>query len=62
VLRIPWITHGAALVAVLVNGMTILDISYTLQNLIRSVVLLTAIVVDTLLNPRDEQTSQQGDI
>jgi ribose transport system permease protein len=32
------------------------------QNLTRSFVLLTAIVVDTLLNPRDEQTSQQGDI
>jgi ribose transport system permease protein len=53
---------GTALVAVLVNGMTIMDISYTSQNLIRSFILLSAIVVDTLLNPRDEQTSQQGDI
>ena len=25
-------------------------------------ILLTAIVIDTLLNPRDEQTAQQGDI
>jgi ribose transport system permease protein len=26
------------------------------------VILLAAIVVDTLLNPRDEQTAQHGDI
>jgi ribose transport system permease protein len=33
-----------------------------LQNLIKGVILLVAIIVDTLINPRDEQTSQQGDI
>jgi len=26
------------------------------------VILLVAIVVDSILNPRDEQTAQQGDI
>jgi len=26
------------------------------------VILLVAIIIDTVLNPRDEQTSQQGDI
>jgi len=26
------------------------------------VILLGAIVIDTLINPRDEQTAQQGDI
>ena len=35
--------------------------SYTAQNLIKGVVLL-AIVIDTILNPRNEQTAQQGDI
>jgi ribose transport system permease protein len=53
---------GTALVGILLNGMTILDIGYTAQNLIKSVILLGAIVIDTLINPRDEQTAQQGDI
>lgn len=53
---------GMLLVGVLLNGMTILNLSYTTQNLIRSLVLLAALVIDTFINPRDEQTSQQGDI
>ncbi|WP_323041317.1 ABC transporter permease [Gemmobacter sp.] len=53
---------GTALIGLLLNAMTILDISYTVQNLVKSAVLLAALVVDALLNPRDEQTSQQGDI
>lgn len=53
---------GTLFVGVLLNGMTILNIGYTTQNLIKGVVLLLAIVVDSLANPRDEQTSQQGDL
>jgi ribose transport system permease protein len=53
---------GTALVGILLNGMTILDIGYTAQNLIKSIILLGAIIIDTLINPRDEQTAQQGDI
>ena len=53
---------GTLLIGVLLNGMTIMNIQYTLQNVIKGVILLTAIVIDTLLNPRDEQTAQQGDI
>lgn len=55
---------GTLLVGVLLNGMTILDITYTSQNLIKSLILLLAIMVDSFINPRDEQTSQQsqGDI
>lgn len=53
---------GTLLIGVLLNGMTILDIQFTLQNVIKGVLLLTAIVIDTIINPRDEQTSQQGDI
>ena len=32
------------------------------ENLLKSSVLLAALIVDALINPRDEQTSQQGDI
>jgi ribose transport system permease protein len=55
---------GTLLVGVLLNGMTILDITYTTQNLVKSLILLLAITVDSFINPRDEQTSQQsqGDI
>jgi len=42
--------------------MTIMDIQYTMQNVIRSLILLIAIVLDSVINPRDEQTAQQGDI
>ena len=53
---------GTGLVGILVNGMTILSLSYSEQNLIKSVILLAAILIDSLINPRDEQTSQHGDI
>ena len=53
---------GTLLVGIMLNGMTIMNLDYTLQNLIKSTILLGALVVDTLLNPRDEQTAQQGDI
>jgi ribose transport system permease protein len=55
---------GAMLIGVLLDGMTILDIPYVEQNLIKSVILLAAIIIDSIVNPRDEQTAQQeqGDI
>jgi ribose transport system permease protein len=53
---------GTLLIGVLLNGMTIMNIQYTVQNVIKGMILLTAIVIDTILNPRDEQTAQQGDI
>ncbi|MGO9772409.1 MAG: ABC transporter permease [Roseiarcus sp.] len=53
---------GTLLIGVLLNGMTIMDVPYTLQNIIKSFILLIAIIVDAAMNPRDEQTSQQGDI
>jgi ribose transport system permease protein len=53
---------GTLLIGVLMNGMTIMDIQYTVQNVIKSLILLLAIVVDSVVNPRDEQTGQQGDI
>lgn len=53
---------GTLLIGVLMNGMTIMDVQYTVQNVIKSLILLLAIVTDSILNPRDEQTGQQGDI
>jgi ribose transport system permease protein len=53
---------GTLLIGILLNGMTIMNIQYTLQNVIRSLILLMAIVIDSVINPRDEQIAQQGDI
>lgn len=53
---------GTALIGILINGMTILNLTFTTQNLVKASILLLAIIIDSLLNPRDEQTSQQGDI
>ena len=53
---------GTLLIGTLLNGMVIMDISFIVQNLIKGIILLLAIMNDTLLNPRDEQTTQQGDI
>jgi ribose transport system permease protein len=53
---------GTLLIGTLVTGMTIMNLQYTVQNVIKSLILLIAIVVDSLVNPRDEQTAQQGDI
>ncbi len=53
---------GTLLIGTMLNGMTIMDISYSVQNIIKGVVLLIAILIDSLLNPRNEETAQQGDI
>jgi ribose transport system permease protein len=53
---------GTLLIGTLLNGMTIMNLSFAEQKIIKSLILLIAIVVDSLMNPRDEQTAQQGDI
>jgi ribose transport system permease protein len=56
------VLFGAALIGIMLNAMTIIDIALIYQNLIKSTILLAAIIIDGVLNPRDEQTAQQGDI
>lgn len=53
---------GTLFIGTLLNGMTLLDVGFTLQNLIRGLILLSAILVESFLNPRNEETTQQGDI
>jgi len=53
---------GTLLIGILANGMTIMDLTNTTQKIIQSMVLLLAIIIDGIVNPRDEQVSQQGDI
>ena len=53
---------GAALIAVLRNGMTLYDFSTQIQDMLRGVVLIAAIFVDNYLNPRDAETDTVGDL
>jgi len=53
---------GTLLIGTMLNGMTILDLSYSAQNLIKGMILLIAVVFDSIANPRNEETTQQGDI
>jgi ribose transport system permease protein len=60
--RVRNVILGTIFVGILLNGMTIMNVPFTVQNLVKGVVLLLAIIFDSLVNPRDEQTSQQGDL
>ena len=56
------VVYGALFIGILVNGMTILDLEDTQQNLIKGLILLGVVIIDTTINQRDEQTEKQGDI
>ncbi|CNH05896.1 ABC transporter permease [Yersinia pekkanenii] len=56
------VIYGTLLIGLLINGLTILDISDLYQNFIKASFLLIALIIDGVINPRDEQTDQQGDI
>lgn len=53
---------GVALIAVLRNGMTLLDFSTQTQDVLKGLVLIVAIVADRYLNPRDTETDTVGDL
>jgi len=59
--NVACVVVGTLLVGLLLNGMTILDMDVQTQNLVKGFVLLIAIVLDSVLHPRDEETSKQGD-
>ncbi len=53
---------GVLLISVLRNGMTLMDLSGQVQDLVKGLVLISAIVIDNYLNPRDTETETQGDL
>ncbi|MBZ9676330.1 ABC transporter permease [Mesorhizobium sp. ES1-1] len=53
---------GAALIAVLRNGMTLMNFTTQTQDALRGLVLILAIVIDNYLNPRDTETDTVGDL
>ncbi len=55
------VVAGTALIGTMLNGFTIMDVNSEVQNIIKGVVLLAAILLDNRLHPRDEETARQGD-
>ncbi len=53
---------GVMLISVLRNGITLMNLSSQVQDLIRGLVLILAIVIDNIVNPRDAETDTQGDL
>jgi ribose transport system permease protein len=53
---------GTLLMGTLINGMTIYNVSTLMQDFIKGVILLVAILIDSFVTPRNEETAQQGDI
>jgi len=53
---------GVALIAVLRNGMTLLNFTSQMQDVLKGLVLIVAIVADNYLNPRDTETDVVGDL
>jgi len=57
---LAWIA-GLVWIGTLLNAFTIMDVNNEVQNIIKGIVLLAAIVLDNWLHPRDEETARQGD-
>lgn len=53
---------GALLIGVVSDGMTIMGFSDNSQKIVKGIVLLVAIFADSIINPRNEDTAQQGNI
>lgn len=56
------IIAGMTLIGVLINGLILLNVPSDIQSVIRGAVLLAAVAIDSLLNPRDEETARQGEL
>lgn len=53
---------GVTLISVLHNGMTLLNLSGQVQDLVKGLILISAIVIDNYINPKDTETDTQGDL
>ncbi|MBX3578630.1 MAG: ABC transporter permease [Rhizobiaceae bacterium] len=53
---------GAALIATMRNGMTLMNFQTQSQDMLKGLVLLAAIIADNYVNPRDAETDTVGDL
>ncbi len=55
------VVAGTALIGIMLNGMTIMNMNTHEQDIVKGLILLAALVLDNRLHPRDEETVRQGD-
>ena len=55
------VVAGTLLIGLLLNAMTIMNLDIQTQDMIKGLVLLLAITIDSVIHPRDEETAKQGD-
>ncbi len=60
--RIRGVVMATLLIGILLNGLTMMDVNTDVQNIVKGILLLGAILLDNKLNPRDEETARQGDM
>jgi ribose transport system permease protein len=53
---------GTLLIGTVTNAMVLMNADFSMQSLVKGALLLAAIITDSRLNPRYEETAQQGDI
>lgn len=58
---VPSVLAGILLIGILLNGMTLLDLSVYAQNIVKGLTLMAALVLDRRLHPFDPETVRQGD-
>lgn len=56
------IVVGMTLIGALINGLILLNVPSDVQSVVRGAVLLAAVALDSILNPRDEETARQGEL
>jgi len=56
------IVAGVALISVMRNGMTLMDLTTQVQSLVKGLTLIVAIVLDNYFNPKDPETDTVGDL
>ena len=50
---------GSILIGIISNALVLMNIPFTHQMIIKGIILLIALIADTVINPREEQTAQQ---
>ncbi|MBI2963336.1 MAG: ABC transporter permease, partial [Deltaproteobacteria bacterium] len=58
---VPSVVAGIVLIGILLNGMTLLDLSVYSQSIAKGLILMAALVFDRRLHPFDPETARQGD-
>ena len=60
-LGIVSVIAGTLLIGTLLDGLVVMNLNSDVQDIVKGLVLILAILLDRLLHPIDEETAKQGD-